>query len=114
MKTTFLTMALSIMLAGTAIAGPDRTCALQSYPEEIKYLMGNCKSFFDADLNGKVSIIFTVDENNVIHVRNVNSSNVFLENHALCALEGSQLSAECLNATETYTINVVFKDNTYQ
>lgn len=114
MKTTFLSIIAGLLITGNTIAGPDTNCAAKSYPEEIKYLMSNCISFFDADLNGRVHIAFIVDEENKIQIQDVESKNIFLENYTMCALQDAEIETECLNPGELFEINIVFNDTNYQ
>ena len=114
MKTTFLLIVAGLLITGNTFAGPDANCAAKSYPGEIKYLMSNCTSFFDADLNGTVHITFIVDEENKIQIQDVESKNIFLENYAMCALEDAEIITECLNPGAFFEINIVFYDTNYE
>lgn len=110
MKTIILPIVAGLLITAKTFAVPDANCAAKSYPEEIKYLMSNCTAFFDADLDGTVHITFMVDEENKIRIQTVESENIFLENYALCALENSEISKECLSPGELFEINIVFYD----
>lgn len=83
-------------------------CPQYTYPAEVAALMQSQQPFYDEDLSGKVTITFTVGSTNCLHVTEVTSSNVYLSNYAMEALDGRKLTVECYTGDDEYTIAVDF------
>lgn len=103
---TFALAITSLMFAGnpTEIS----SCA-SAYPDQIRVLMQSHENFYAGkDLTGKVKITFTVAADNSLRILDVDSENIYLENHALQSLNGQKLEGSCSGDSQVYTILVDF------
>ncbi|MBC8046244.1 MAG: hypothetical protein H7Y00_05565 [Fimbriimonadaceae bacterium] len=84
-------------------------CADTYYPEKIKVLMQSHENFYTGrDLSGKVKITFTLNDDNTFKVLDVDSENIYLENHALQSLNNYKIDNQCLDNGKVYSITVDF------
>lgn len=97
-------LSTTISLAGNAAEQDPEN----RFPAEIAQLMNAQHPFFDEDLSGNAAITFTVDAQNVVHILDVQSSNIFLRSHALLALDGHHLSENTFEQNKVYTISINF------
>ena len=106
MKTIML---LLITVLSTTVSLHANAVPPENLPTaEIAELMYEQQPFFDEDLSGNAAITFTVDEQNVVHVLDVQSPNIFLKAHALSALDGHELSGSAFEKNRVYTISINF------
>ena len=103
---SLLIIGMLISTMSLSAGNTPEQCSVYAYPQEISQLMQSQKPFYDEDLSGLISIVFTVDEQNVLHVVEVESSNVFLKNHAKEAIDGHKLNSDCFHGEELYNISV--------
>lgn len=73
--------------------------------EKIKSLVGDSKLFDALGLSGEANVIISIDENEIIHVESVETSDVVADFHIRKSLEGAKLDVE--NSFIGKTINIV-------
>ena len=107
MKNYLLIVALLITTA--TFAGNDETsCSKNSITDEISDKVGQKTPFTTYDLEGYVTIVFTIDENNILHISQIQSENAFLKNHVLEALNNEKIEYNCAEHNKTYALKLYY------
>lgn len=107
MKNYLLIFAL--LIATTSFAGNDETaCSKNSISDEISEKVGQKTPFVTYDLEGYVTILFTIDENNILHISNIQSENEFLKNHVLETLNNKMMENDCVEHGKTYALKLQY------
>lgn len=79
MKLTILIIAF--LFSTKMFAGNETSCSSENIKENIVEMISTKTPPADFDLEGIVTIQFTVDENQLIHIKNINTGNTFLADH---------------------------------
>lgn len=107
MRTVAFLAAMAISLSAFAAQGSDNTFSNnEALIRELKADLNTQSIYSDQDLNGDVVITFSVDANDVIHVSDVESKNMFLENHAIAVLNNKMLHCDCPVAGQSFEIRI--------
>ncbi|MFN3940998.1 MAG: hypothetical protein ACK4IY_10450 [Chitinophagales bacterium] len=114
MKPLIILLISTLLSLLNANAGSEPDCANSVYRDELKQYLQNCKPFFDVDLSGVLQIVFKVNADNSMEIIYLSSSNIFLESHAYCALQGAKISGQCMDSTKEYSVQVQFLDSKFQ
>ncbi len=97
----------ALFLTTLSFAGNDKTpCNNNLIVEEISEKVGQKTPFASFDLEGYVTIWFTVDENNILHITKIQSENVFLKNHVMETLDNEKILYQCADHTKTYALKL--------
>lgn len=98
---------LALLLTSSAFAGNDETsCNDISITDEISEKVGQKTPFVTYDLEGYVTILFTIDENNILHITQIQSENEFLKNHVLETLDNERIEYNCAQHDKTYALKL--------
>ena len=98
---------LTLLFTSSAFAGNDETsCNNFSISDEISEKVGQKTPFVTYDLEGYVTILFTIDENNILHITQIQSENEFLKNHVLETLDNEKIEYNCAQHDKTYALKL--------
>lgn len=98
---------LALLLTSSVFAGNDETsCNDISITDEISEKVGQKTPFVTYDLEGYVTILFTIDENNILHITQIQSENEFLKNHVLETLDNERIEYNCAQHDKTYALKL--------
>ena len=98
----------SFLFATSLSATPDGTCTTNDIQENIIELISSQEPFTDFDLEGIVTIQFTVDENHVLHITGINTGNKLLANHVMETLKNKVIDCDCVVVGAVYTIKMQY------
>ncbi len=97
----------ALLLTTATFAGNDETtCNKNSISDEISEKVGQKTPFVTFDLEGYVTILFTIDENNILHISQIQSENEFLKNHVMETLNNEKVKNDCAEHNKTYALKL--------
>jgi len=108
MKTTIIIFALILSsLTVSAKVELDGTSA-SPLTESIADMVSHATPFSEFDLEGVVTVRFTVDESGLIHIKGISSGNVFLADHVISTLQNRQVNCSCVEPGIEYTVRLKY------
>lgn len=106
MKLTILIIAF--LFSTKMFAGNETSCSSENIKENIIEMISTKTPPADFDLEGIVTIQFTVDENQLIHIKNINTGNTFLADHVLESLQNKVLNCDCAQPGTVYVLRLQY------
>ena len=105
----FSILIFTLFFATGLYAGNDeKSCNNYSITDEISDRVSQKTPFVNYDLGGYVTIRFAVDENNILHILEIETENKFLKNHVLETLDNEKIEYKCADHTKTYVLRLVY------
>ncbi|MBC8046924.1 MAG: hypothetical protein H7Y00_09025 [Fimbriimonadaceae bacterium] len=105
--------ALLILTTTLIYGGSDSTINCEKpVIDNVKKIVLADEATYSLQLKGAATVMFTVDENNKVHIESIQSSDFVTAFHVKHALEGKVICLNNMSSGTTYTIVIEFNDKT--
>ncbi len=108
MKTILIALAMVFTGLNAKAAIEVDECAAPPLRESIAAMVSHATPFTEFDLEGVVTVKFVVDEAGTIHIKGINSGNVFLADHVISTLQNKQIDCSCVEPGVEYVVRLKY------
>jgi len=81
-------------------------CSMDPVRDEIIDMVSHETPFSGFELDGTVTMRFTIDAEGMLHIVNIASGNVFLSDHVIATLQNKKMDCACAQPGTVYTITL--------
>jgi len=106
MKNVVLIMAM--LLSKSLFATGNEQCSSNEIKSDIVEMISHQTPFTNFDLEGIVTIEFTIDEDYKIHITKIITANTFLADHVLESVQNKVVACDCAIPGTVYAMRLQY------
>ena len=103
-----LVLIMAMLLSTSLFASSNEQCNADDIKSDIIAMISHETPFTNFDLEGIVTIQFTVDEDYKIHITKVSTANTFLADHVLASLQNKVVDCACAIPGTAYSMRLQY------